>query len=316
MTYKLVKRKGLAYTDVVDDPIVDMDGDKISITRALTTVVPYELYLQATSKGGQVARKPLSVSTPCVYSSEAIAAAPKAVLPFVDGQKVDTMDYLKQQWKFTTNDAVNCLVDKVYTYASQADYAAGTISQQGGFDAIDFNMEETKKGKNEIFFSVGGDATAAKSNFGTGAIIICGKETLGEEIAGAHKIAVKKDAATPGLTKVIEEDEIISWFKIGNGGEDTGAACVVTTYELVDSGDVSGVAITADPMVSFVDNTVTIKIDETTVEGKSVYIKATTNGGVSAYKELAIQQTEDPCVYSATPEKGSIWFPYTEGQKV
>jgi len=172
----------VGYNDVVDDPIVNMVGDTISITRALTTVLPYELYLQATTKGEQVARKLLSVSTPCAYASEAVTDAPKPVLPFVSGQKVDTYDYLKEQWKFTTNDIessnANCPIENVYTYASEADYEAGTILQQGGEDAIDFNMDDSNKGKNQIFFSIGGDAAAAKKNFATGTIIICGKETL------------------------------------------------------------------------------------------------------------------------------------------
>ena len=41
-----MKRNGASgYADVVDDPVVDMDGDKISITKALLTVKSYELYL-------------------------------------------------------------------------------------------------------------------------------------------------------------------------------------------------------------------------------------------------------------------------------
>jgi hypothetical protein len=63
-----------------------MDGDKISITKALLTVAPYQLWLQATTLGGQVARKLISVSTPCVYSVAAITAPPKVVLPFVAAQ--------------------------------------------------------------------------------------------------------------------------------------------------------------------------------------------------------------------------------------
>lgn len=163
-------------------------------------------------------------------------------------------------------------------------------------------MAEDTKGKNEIFFSVGGDAAEAKKNFGTGTIIICGKETLGQEIVGAHAIELKKEDGTSNL-KVIDADEIISWFKVDNTGEDTGAACVVNSYELVNSGDDSGVAITADPMVSYSNDIIIIQIDETTVDGKSVYMKATTNGGVTAYKELFIKQVEDPCVYTITPDR-------------
>lgn len=174
-------------------------------------------------------------------------------------------------------------------------------------------MEDSRKGKNEIFFSVGGDAAAAKKNLATGTIIICGKEALTLEIAGSHEYDVKKDAATPGLTKVVEAEEISSWFALDNTGEDTGAACVVTSYQLVTAGDAGGVPITDSPLVTYAEEKLTISIDATTLEGSSVFMKATTNGGVSTYKEIFIKQTEDPCIYSVSPERAEITFPYSKG---
>ena len=91
---------------------------------------------------------------------------------------------------------------------------------------------------------------------------------------------------------------------------------MVNSYELVNSGDDSGEAITGDAMVSYDGDKITISIDDTTIELRSVFMKATTNGGVSAYKELSIAQTSDPCIYSITPESGSTVFAYTEGQQV
>lgn len=69
-------------------------------------------------------------------------------------------------------------------------------------------------------------------------------------------------------------------------------------------------------MISFADNTITINIDETSIDGKSVFMKATTNGGVSSYKQINVIQIVDPCIYQVTPQKGSITFAYTEGQNV
>ena len=150
-------------------------------------------------------------------------------------------------------------------------------------------MGDSSKGKNEILFSVGGDATAAKKNLATGTIIICGKEVLTLEIEGSHEYDVKKDALTPGLKRIVEAGDIVSWFKLDNSGEDTGAACVVSNYELVTKGDDSGVAVTDSPFVTYADDKLTINIDETKVEGSSVFMKATTNGGVSTYKEIIIK---------------------------
>lgn len=54
-------------------------------------------------------------------------------------------------------------------------------------------------------------------------------------------------------------------------------------------------------MISFADNTITINIDETTIDGRSVFMKATTNGGVSSYKQINVIQIVDPCIYQVTP---------------
>lgn len=95
---------------------------------------------------------------------------------------MDTVEYLKQQWTFSTNDDnilnSNCPITKIHTYFTPAAFEAGTVPlSSGNFDSIDFNMDDSKKGRNEIFFSIGGIPTAA-SNYGTGIITICGKETL------------------------------------------------------------------------------------------------------------------------------------------
>ena len=53
--------------------------------------------------------------------------------------------------------------------------------------------------------------------------------------------------------------------------------------------DASGVPVSADPMVSFENDKINIDIDQTLPAGKSYFLKATTNGGVSAFKEISVK---------------------------
>ena len=54
------------------------------------------------------------------------------------------------------------------------------------------------------------------------------------------------------------------------------------------TGDNTATVVTGDPMISFADNVITINVAETLLDGKSYFVRATTNGGVTASKELFI----------------------------
>jgi hypothetical protein len=45
-------------------------------------------------------------------------------------------------------------------------------------------------------------------------------------------------------------------------------------------------------------------------------MRATTNGGVTAFKEIQVLRVEDPCIYTVTPDKKSIIEPYVEGKSI
>ena len=85
-------------------------------------------------------------------------------------------------------------------------------------------MDESHKGINEYFFSVGGEDTDSRSNMGSGHFTICGHETITNSIEGVHKFPIKKDG-TP--IKKISKAEILSFFKVEPDD------CGVKTYKLV-----------------------------------------------------------------------------------
>jgi len=50
-----------------------------------------------------------------------------------------------------------CPVNNLYRFKNEDEYKAGTTTGNGGLDFLDFKMDISKKGKNEIVFSVGGE---------------------------------------------------------------------------------------------------------------------------------------------------------------
>ncbi len=61
--------------------------------------------------------------------------------------------------------------------------------------------------------------------------------------------------------------------------------------------DGTGLVVSGDPQISFANDVITINVDQTSLDSKSYYLKATTNGGVSAYKEIQVKRVEDPCIF-------------------
>ena len=72
------------------------------------------------------------------------------------------------------------------------------------------------------------------------------------------------------------------------------------------SNDGSATKVVGDPIISFIDDVITVVVDKAPTAAKSYYLKATTNGGVSVFKEIKVKRTEDPCIYKVNPASKTI----------
>lgn len=124
------------------------------------------------------------------------------------------------------------------------------------------------------------------------------------------------DPQKPDQTLKITKDEFKSWFTLNNSGADTGSECKVVKYDLMTGNDQAAVAVSGDPMISFTDDVVSVVVDQVQLTSKSYYMRATTNGGVIAFKEIQVKQVADPCIYTVTPDKKQIIEPYVEGKSI
>jgi hypothetical protein len=124
------------------------------------------------------------------------------------------------------------------------------------------------------------------------------------------------DGLDPTKKEEIKLDDWALWFTLDNSASDTGEACKVVSYELVTTGDGSDAVVSDDPIIKLADGTITIIIAEVPLEGKSYFLKASTNGGVAAYKEITLKRVEDPCVYKVKPVQFTMTEPYVEGTKI
>lgn len=93
-TYKIVQKEGDNFIDVPEDPLIQLTDDKIFISRLLTTVEPVTYYIQATTLGKVVARKEISITTPCSFDVVPIENGPSIVLPYEEGKSVSTYDLI------------------------------------------------------------------------------------------------------------------------------------------------------------------------------------------------------------------------------
>ena len=158
-TYKLVKEDG---TLITDDPIItyNIDDDTLDINMEALTLTPFTVFVEATTLGGKVNKKELSimeVQDSCVF--EITPDVVTIVLPYKLNEQVIMKDVLtsaSSDFKFLNGDPVhaNCPINKVLVYSEDSDYPDNPEST-GNFERLNFAITEDKQGKSVYKFAIG-----------------------------------------------------------------------------------------------------------------------------------------------------------------
>ena len=242
-----------------------------------------------------------------------VSAGPAtAVLGWVkDGPELDVYTVIKGQdmkpaYTIGTSSEADCAIARLYTYAS-AD--GGAPTGDTALDGLKLSSATTNQKTHQYFFAVGtkdGDKSPVRS----ASIIICGKETLAPTAAGAEVVKV---GAADGDTKVITDAQVRAYFTLGVAAAGASDQCGIDKWELLDK---DKKAATAVPAITKVAAGVSIAVTDAglTAGGVTVFLRATTKGGVVVDKELKVAYD---CVYGIeTTKTGDLIVPYTAGAKV
>ena len=124
------------------------------------TLTPFTVFVEATTLGGKVNKKELSimeVQDPCVFEITPDVAT--IVLPYKANEEVIMKDVLtsaSSELKFLNGDPYhkNCPVNRVLVYTDDSNYPDSPKST-GKFERLNFAMTADRQGKSVYKFAIG-----------------------------------------------------------------------------------------------------------------------------------------------------------------
>ena len=198
----------------------------------------YKIYLQATTLGGQIARKEIDLSiTPFKCRFFVNPSRAFIVVPYVEDNDIDVYDTINTSIAMETIDEEKCPLDQMIIYKKSNDYPVYPFKIHTT-DDMTLPMNAGTQGNYDFYFAIGSSKNLHKSPLSEAFITICGRERLtlsGPTTAVKTYVWPAKLQSGSNTQKVIEENVYEKWFTLKNDeniAKVSSIDCKVNDYQL------------------------------------------------------------------------------------